>query len=86
MAPQTLGRPHALKNPSMILSKGEPWSIKIYWLNNSSLKTKASRTISTYLCIVKAPTLNLLAIMFALTTCANQYDTNPIFFLGFDGL
>jgi hypothetical protein len=47
--------------------------------------TKTLITISTYLCIVKAPTLNLLTIMFALAPYANEYNTNPIVFPSFNG-
>ncbi len=64
------------KNPSIILNKCGPWRIKIYQLKHLSLKIRASTTISTYLRIVKAPTLNLSTMMFALTPCANWYNTS----------
>jgi hypothetical protein len=50
----------------------------IYRLNNLSLEIKALTTVSTYLLTIKAPTLNLSGTIFALTLCANQYNTNPI--------
>ena len=53
----------------------------MYFPNYLPLDIKASKTILIYLRIVEVPTLNLSAIIFAVSPLARWYNTIPTSFL-----